>query len=120
MTPASVDLTIYKGSTFSRQVQWKTGTPALPVNITGCTLRMQIRGKITDASVILSLTTENGGIVITDAVNGKFSVVIEASASTAVAATSGVYDLEIVMPDTTTVYRLMEGSVTLVPEVTRV
>ena len=121
MTPAKLDLTIYRGSTFSKQITWQTGTPATAVNLTGCKIRMQIRPKVTEATLIDELTTENSRIVITDAVNGVFTINVPASVSTAYTATalSGVYDLEIVMPGDVTIYRVLEGKVSIIPEVTR-
>lgn len=119
MKPATLNLSIYKGSTFLKEIQWKTGDPALPVNITGCSLRMQIRAKVNDATVVDDLTTANSRIVITDAVNGKFTFEIPADTSSAYAISDGVYDLEIVFPGGAPVYRLLEGSVSAAPEVTR-
>ena len=119
MQPAKLNLTIYKGSTFSKEVQWQTGEPSVPVDITGCKIRMQIRQKVTDTTFEDELTTENGKIVIVDALLGKFRIDIPASVSTGYKLEEGVYDLEIVYPDEITVYRLLEGDVLAIAEVTR-
>lgn len=118
MQPANIDLTIYKGSTFIKAIQWKTGSPALPVNLTGCTLRMQMRKTVNDTTVLDTLTTENGKLQITNAAEGKISINISASVSSVYAFERGVYDLEVVFLDNS-VYRIIEGAVTTVPEVTR-
>lgn len=118
MQPANIDLTIYKGSTFIKAIQWKTGNPALPVNLQDCTLRMQMRKTATDSVVLDSLTTENGKLRIASAAEGKIEIIIAANVSTAYTFDRGVYDLEVVFPDTS-VYRIIEGAVTTVPEVTR-
>lgn len=118
MQPATIDLTIYQGSTFSQAFQWKTGNPPTPVNLTGYTARMQIREKLTSPTPIITLTTENGGIVITDAENGSFSLEISATDTAALSFKSAVYDLEFISPSGF-VRRLFEGGVTLSPEVTR-
>jgi hypothetical protein len=118
MKPATVNLTIYQGSTFSQEFQWKSGDPAVPVDLTGYAARMQIREKISSPNYIVNLTTENGGIVIRDAVNGKFSIEISADATTTMNFKTAVYDLEFVSPDGI-VRRLLGGTVTLSPEVTR-
>jgi hypothetical protein len=47
-----------------------------PVDLTGNTLRMGIRHHATDAHEDLLLTTENGGLVISDPPNGKFTLII--------------------------------------------
>jgi hypothetical protein len=118
MQPAHIDLEVYKGSTFVKIIQWKTGTPAVAVNLTGCTARMQIRKAVNDTTVLDNLTTENAKIVIHEPLNGKFKIVIPATVSSAYAFTSAVYDLELVFTDGT-VTRVIEGCLTAVPEVTR-
>lgn len=118
MQPANIDLTIYKGSTFIKAIQWKTGNPALPVNLEDCTLRMQMRKTVNDTTVLDSLTTENNKLRIVNAAEGRIEITIAAATSSAYTFERGVYDLEVVFPDTT-VYRIIEGAVTTVPEVTR-
>lgn len=121
MKPVKLDLTIYRGSTFVKQVTWQTGTPAAAVNLTGCSIRMQVRPKITETVLIDELTTENARIEITNAATGTFLIKIPASVSTNYGSTykSGVYDLEVTMPDGVTIYRIMEGGFSIIPEVTR-
>lgn len=118
MQPANIDLTIYQGSTFSKTFQWKTGNPPTPVNLTGYTARMQIRQKVTSETPIITLTTENGRIIIRDPLEGRFSLEISAEDTAALSFKSAVYDLEFSSPSGIVV-RLFEGSVTLSPEVTR-
>jgi hypothetical protein len=118
MQPAHIDLDVYKGSTFVKIIQWKTGDPATAVNLTGCTARMQIRKTVNDTVVLDTLTTENGKIVIHEPLNGKFKILIPANISTAYTFTSAVYDLEIIFTDLT-VIRIIEGCFNAVPEVTR-
>lgn len=118
MQPAHIDLEIYKGSTFVKIIQWKTGVPSNAVNLTGCTARMQIRKSVNDATVLDTLTTENSKIQIHEPLNGKFKITIPATVSTAYTFTSAVYDLEIIFADQT-VTRVIEGCLTAAPEVTR-
>lgn len=118
MQPANINLTIYKGSTFSKSFQWKTGLPSLAVNLTGCTARMQVRKSINDSTILDSLTTENSRIIITEPLNGKFLIKVPAATSTAYTFNGALYDIEIVFPDLTVV-RVIEGCYEAVPEVTR-
>jgi hypothetical protein len=118
MQPANIELTIYKGSTFVKTIQWKSGSPATPVNLTGCTLRMQMRKSVSDAVILDTLTTENGKLEITNAAESKISIKIAATTSSAYTFDRGVYDLEVIFLDGS-VYRIIEGAVTAVPEVTR-
>lgn len=119
MQPGRLDLTIYAGSTRNIQVQWKGGDPAIPVDITNYTARMQIRKRAGDATVIDELTTANSRIAITNAAQGILEVRFPASVTALYDFCVAVYDLELVAPDTTTVYRILEGSVSLSPEVTK-
>lgn len=117
--PAIVNLTIYQGSTFYESFYWQVGNPATPVDLTGFNMRMQIRSKLKDPFVILELTTQNGGIVITDVVNGGFALSISAIHTANLNFNVGFYDLEVIAPDGVTVNRLLSGQVTLSHEVTR-
>ena len=118
MQPAHIDLDVYKGSTFVKIIQWKTGTTRVAVNLTGCTARMQIRKAVNDTAIMDTLTTENGKIEIHEPLEGKLKIIIAAEVSTLYAFTSAVYDLEIIFTDSSIV-RIIEGCVTAAPEVTR-
>lgn len=117
MAAFKLKLSIDQGATFTRQVTWKTGKPATPVDLTGCTARMQIREEIESAEVLVSLTTANGGITLGGAA-GTVVLRIEATATAAFQWTAGVFDLEIEFADGT-VRRLLAGTVSVSPEVTR-
>jgi hypothetical protein len=118
MKPAALDITIYQGSTFSQPFQWKSGDPSAPVNLTGYKARMQIREKISSPTYIINLTTENGGIVFRDAINGIFSIEMSDAVTAAMDFKHAVYDIEFVSPGGI-VTRLFGGDVILSPEVTR-
>jgi hypothetical protein len=117
MTPAIIDITIYQGATFRKSFTWLTGDPATPVDLTGATARMQIRKKASELTADVSLTTENGGIVITNAAGGAFEVLITPEQSSAMTNAKGVYDIEIIQGAEVT--RLIMGAVTLSFEVTK-
>lgn len=130
MTPAKINLTIYQGADFIKPLQWKTKNPiediGLPtyepliaVNLTGYSARMQIREKLKDTAFIIELTTANNRIRIDSAVDGKFSLNINSTDTAALSFKTAVYDLEMV-DASGIVYRLLSGTVALVPEVTRI
>ena len=115
-TPAKSKLSIYQGATFRKR--WTFTAPSgAAIDLTGCTARMQVRGKITDAAVLLSLTTENGGIALGGAA-GTIDLFVSAVDTAAITWTGGVWDLEIVYAGGD-VTRLIGGSVSVSPEVTR-
>ena len=91
MSAGKLKLLIEQGATFRKLLTWKAGTPAVPVDLTGCTARMQIRGVIDDAAPLVSLTTENGGILrLSDRV---VELVLPAAGTSQLAPASAVLDL---------------------------
>lgn len=119
MAAFKLNLKIDQGATFTKQVTWKTGpAPGVAVDLTGCTARMHARAKITDAVKLLDLTTANGGIVLGGSA-GTVEIILTDEQTAAITWTSAVYDLEIEFADGT-VRRLLQGSISVSPEVTRV
>lgn len=117
MSAAQYDLVIEQGATWSQAVQWKTGSPATAVNLTGYTARMQLRSSVSASTAALLLTTENGRIALT--VNtGTITLSVSATDTAALTAGRYVYDLELVSGGGQ-VTRVMEGVVTVSAEVTR-
>lgn len=114
--PFKLKPVIYQGATFDDVLTWKSA--GVPVDLTGCTARMQVREQIDSPSVLLSLTTENGGIVL-GGTSGTVSIHMSAVDTAAITWTAGVFDLEIIFADGVTVRRLLSGSISVSPEVTR-
>jgi hypothetical protein len=118
MAAFKVPFKILQGETYNEVSTWKTGAPAVAVDLTGCTARLQVRSDIDSPVVLLELTTENGGIEL-GGVLGTVRRVVTATATAAFAWTAGVYDLEVVFANGT-VRRLMAGPTSVSKEVTRV
>lgn len=110
-------LTFLQGETFDRTFTWKTGTPAVPVDLTGCSARSQFRAKIDAPDVLLQLSSDDGSIVLGGAA-GTIRYRLSAAATAALAWRSAVHDLELTFPDGT-VRRLISGQAEVSPEVTR-
>jgi len=117
MAAVRLPLTILQGETWRHQLTWKVGVPADPVDLTGCTARMQVRPEVASATVLLELTSGNGRIVL-GTTDGKITLGLTATETAALTWQRAVYDLEIVHSDGS-VRRLMEGSIKVRPEVTR-
>ena len=104
-----------QGATFSRNLHWfdPDGTPK---DITDYTARMQVRQRYVSTSTVLSLVSP-GDIALG---GGSGTIVVTASATTMAAVASGeyVYDLEMVASNGV-VTRLVQGTFTVRPEVTR-
>ncbi|MFZ4537159.1 hypothetical protein [Propionivibrio sp.] len=113
----SVELNEINGADFKAWisggfVQWNT-----PVDLTGITARQDIKDKV-GGTVLLSLTTENGGITI-DTSRKTFKRTIAASVLAAANWSKGVFDFEAVSNDVEPVVTaLVTGKVTLSKEVT--
>jgi len=109
------DIIADQGATFTRNLHW-FDPAGDPVNLTDYTARMQVRQRYVSTSTILSLVSPTnitlGG--------GAGTIVITASATTMAAVASGeyVYDLEMVASNGV-VTRLVQGTFTVRPEVTR-
>ena len=73
-------------------------------------------GKLGDEDVILSLTTENGGIAV-DNVSKTITITMTASQTAALTFNAAVYDLELLLNNTVT--RFAQGNLILNKEVTR-
>jgi Flp pilus assembly protein TadG len=54
-----------------------TGTIYTPVDLTGSTLKLEIRIQETDHEALVSVFSPNNGIIITNATQGQFTVLID-------------------------------------------
>lgn len=88
----------------------------IPVNLTGYTARMQVRPNLESATIIASLTTENGGILI-DPVLSTITLFISAADTAQYTFQTAVYSLELVSNQE--VIPFCNGNISLVKEVTR-
>ena len=78
---------------------------------------MQVRRDIEDSTVIIELSTSNGGISITSATGGIMQLSLS-STQTAALTLGGVYDLELIN-SSGAIERLLRGEFVLDKEVTR-
>ena len=102
------NITIDQGSTFSSGIDLLDDNDE-PVDVSNYTARGQIRKHYSSSNAVSFTTTLSNG-----------SLVISLTATQTAAMTAGryVYDLELVDP-ANTVMRILEGIVTVTPEVTR-
>lgn len=114
---AIVDIEQDQGATLSRQFIWKTGEPALEVDLTGYTARMHIRTAVDATTITLELTTENGRITL-GGVAGTIDLLVDATTTATLVAGTYRYDLELVSAGGY-VTRLIEGKFKVRAEVTR-
>lgn len=116
MTAATRDLVIEQGATFYQPLRWKD-SDGNPIDLTNYTARMQIRRNHESDVVLLSLTTENSRIELGGSL-GTINLIITAADTKDLNFSEAVYDLELI-DGNGKVTRLLQGAVTLSPEVTR-
>lgn len=112
-------------------------TPGDPHDLTGWAVRMQIR-KAQQAQAIVDATSTNGKIIIgstgldsgglpvergdaaevKDPTNGRIDIILSDDDTDMLTLSSAKYDLEVESPSGR-VYRLLEGSVTVSPNITQ-
>jgi hypothetical protein len=73
---AIVNITVENDADFVRGFAYQQ-LDGTPIDMTGDAMRMGIRRRADDVTEQMLLTTENGGIILTDAANGKFTVWIK-------------------------------------------
>lgn len=114
MIPGKYNMVCPQGTTFSKQLSCSSG--GLPLDLTGSSVRMQVREKYSSVNPVLTLTTENGKITL-GSQTGVISLLVDAQTTASLVAKQYVYDLEIVSNEVVT--RLLEGKFVVTPEVTR-
>jgi len=70
---AIVNITVDNDADFYRVFRYQT-ISGVPIDITGASLVMMLRRHAEDIAAVMKLSTDTGEMVITDAVNGMFSV----------------------------------------------
>ena len=111
MAAGKYNFTLEQGATFSREITVQDSGSAM--NLTGYTPRMQMRSTHDSSTIALTITAS-----ISNATQGKISLSATDTLTSAVEEGIYVYDLEIESSGGI-VTRLMEGNVTVTPEVTR-
>ena len=116
MTAATNNFVIDQGANWFVTFVYKDSA-GTAINLTGYTAALQIRDTYADSTTDLSLTSPSGGITIT-AATGTIAVTATAAQTSAIPAGNYVYDLEITS-STGIVTRLVQGKISLSPQVTR-
>lgn len=113
---AVYNITINQGETYDLTASIVDGGGA-PLNISGYALRGKIKSSYGSTGILADLQPE-----IINATGGVISFSLDAIETASLPITIGVYDIERYVsgqnPETT-VYRVLEGKVTITPEVTK-
>lgn len=111
------DLVIQEGAKFYQEFQ-QVQPNLVPISLVGYTVRCRIKESFEVSTLLHDLTVANGGVVITDAANGKFAIAIPANLTTK-NITKGVYDIMLIDTLYTGIEdeRIIEGKVVYTKEV---
>ena len=112
MSAGTYNLVIDQGSDFALDLVIKQAGTAL--NLANYSGRAQLRTAHSASSASASFS-----VTVTNASEGALKLQLSASTSSNLAAGQYVYDLEIYTANDSIVKRIVEGDVTLTPEVTR-
>ena len=69
-----VNLETYSDADFVQSYIYKTAVSLIPIDITGASLRLMIRARAEDPTVLAECSTLNERITVTDAVGGAFTL----------------------------------------------
>ena len=112
MSAGTYNLVIDQGSDFALDLVIKQSGSAL--DLTNYTGRAQLRTSVDASSASATFT-----VTKTNASGGALKMELGASTSTSLSAGQYVYDLEIFTSGDSVVKRILQGDVTITPEVTR-
>jgi len=126
MAAGRYSFVIEQGATLNLEIQYKDGN-GNPIDLTNYGGRMMLRPTILSSTVFLSLSSSlradgtglnfSGSNGATSPMSGSIGLYISSASSSLLNFTSSVYDLEIYSGSTVT--RILEGQISLSPEVTR-
>lgn len=111
ISPATYNATVPCGSSWDRTFTWTIDSTA--INWTGYTARLQVKEHLNSTAV---LTLTNGSGITLGGSAGTIAVVITATQSGAITPGTYLYDLEVTTG--TTVYRVLQGKLSLTGQVT--
>lgn len=117
LTANSIELNAVNALDFTTYAGGGTIIYNLPVDLAGFTARAHVRATQDASTTILTLTTENSGIVI-DNTAKTITLVVSAAQTADLSFEEAVYDLEMISAGGE-VYRIAYGAVTLSTETTK-
>jgi hypothetical protein len=103
---------------FIYQMVDSTGTVFTPINLTNSLLKLEIRNQETDNEALVSVFSPDGGIALTNATQGQFTILIDRPHLTHLAAGQYFADLVRLMPNGYQ-ERMWEGMALVVEGTTR-
>jgi len=113
MLAGTYNIICEQGATFQRNISVVNADNTEP-DYTSSTARMQVRPTVTSETIIIELTTENSRITLLDN-----TITLDITADDTEALPTGAYKYDLEIQTGADVIRLVQGSFTVSPEVTR-
>lgn len=110
-----LDITIEQGADFKLDLIWETGSPSVPVDLTGYSARFQIASRFSADSPLIQ-RTQAAGITLGGALGTIVVTLNETQTAALPCSKTAVWDLVLTSPSGEDV-RLLEGTATITPEV---
>lgn len=117
MTAGTYNFQIEKDRTFTKQFQIFNSTSGTAQDLTGYTIKLQVRPFAGSPTLYLELSNSNGGVVIDNLTQGMFHLYMSAATTAAITWSKGDYDL-ILKSAGGIVTEYIEGTITVLPRVT--
>jgi hypothetical protein len=121
MVAAKKDLYIEQGATFELSFVWHEGTaeaPGDPRDLTGAEARMQIRKSQQSAALLTATSTGEDPKITLGGTEGTVDLLLTDEDTDTLTSKQALYDLEVELADGK-VYRLLQGKVTVDPNITQ-
>lgn len=106
-----------QGATFRHVIRWKENEEN--VDLTDYTADMQVRIRNTSEEAVLTLDSYDAGGITLGGAEGTITIVVDSDTTADIEPRSYMYDLELT-DDNGYVFRLLEGRITVTPEITRI
>lgn len=113
MSAGTYNFVMDQGSDFTRRFTLNQG--GAPLNLTGYFARAQMRSTKTSNTVIATFTCT----VLTPNTNGQIQMTLGNANTANIASGKYYYDLEIYTANNASVTRILQGEVTVTPEITK-
>jgi hypothetical protein len=118
MAAGHYNIYIEQGATYDQTFTW-TDNNDVPINLTGYTARMQIRRDVAEKDVTIDFDVTTSGTITLGGSAGTIHVKIPATGTAGITSGEYKYDLELQHTASGDVTRLLQGAVTVDPEVTK-
>ena len=116
-TVPKINLKIPQGTTYTHEFNYVESDGTTIIDLTSYIARLQMRDEVDSVGFFHEATTENSGLTI-NASLGRITLAISSTDTAAFSIYKGFYDLELIAPNAA-VTRIVQGKVTIDPEVTR-